>query len=101
MKWAWPSDRAFKTGRYFKTSGSPVEVPALSLVGRAEFSEESRAGVSHPSGIWFNEPVKELTLRSQRYDLNYTLLHFANDMPAADFSERIESDTYDRFMGRG
>ena len=29
MKWAWASDPALKTRRYFRTSGSPVEVPPL------------------------------------------------------------------------
>jgi hypothetical protein len=32
VKWAWSSDPAFKSGRFLKTSGPPVEVPALSIV---------------------------------------------------------------------
>jgi hypothetical protein len=97
VKWAWPSEPAFKSGRFLRTSGAPVELPQLSMVGRAEFTEEARAGVSHPTGVWFNEPTTELSLRSERYDLNYTLLHFANALPIFGLAERHEPDTYDRF----
>jgi hypothetical protein len=98
VKWAWSSDTALKSGRYLRTSGSPVAVPALSMVGRAEFTDEARAGVDHPAGIWFEEPVKEMTLRSETYDLNYTLLHFANELRAFGLAEEHVPDTYDRFL---
>jgi IrrE N-terminal-like domain len=101
MKWAWSSDAAFKSGRYFKTSGTPVEVPQQSLVGQSIFTEEARAGVSLPKGVWFNEPTKELTLRAERYDLNYTLLQFADSIPIFREDEPDEPDTYDRFVQSG
>ena len=97
MKWAWSSDPAFKSRRYFRTSGSPVGVPPLSLVGRAEFNDGTRAGVDHPAGIWFDEPVKELSIRSQRYDLNYTLLYLSNDGQHVGFAEPHVEDTFERF----
>ena len=87
MRWAWSSDLAFKSGRYFKTSGVPVEVPPLSLVGRGEFTEQARCGVDHPACIWFDEPTKELSIRSQRYDLNYTLLHFGSEVQHVGLAE--------------
>lgn len=97
MKWAWSSDAALKSGRYFKTSGVPVEVPSLSSVGRADFNEEVRSGINQPAGIWFDEPVKELSIRSQKYDLNYTLLHLSNDIQHAGVAEPRFEDTFDRF----
>jgi hypothetical protein len=101
MKWAWSSEPAFKSGRYFRTSGPPVEVPSLSSVGRAEFNDETRSGVEHPAGIWFDEPVKELSIRSQRYDLNYTLLHLSNDVQHVAVAEPHIEDAYDRFGVNG
>lgn len=81
MKWAWSSDAAFRSRRYFRTSGAPVEVPPLSMVGRAEFTDEARSGIEHPPGVWFDEPATEMSLRAERYDLNYTLL-MLGDAPA-------------------
>ena len=101
MKWAWSSEPALKSRRYFRTSGSPVEVPPLSLVGRGEFNDETRSGVNHPAGIWFDEPVKELSIRSPRYDLNYTLLNLSTDIQHVGLAEPHVEDTFDRFsVGR-
>jgi hypothetical protein len=97
MRWAWSSEPALKSGRYFRTSGSPVEVPAMSSVGRAEFGDEVRSGILQPAGVWFDEPVKELSIRSRRYDLNYTLLHLESEFRAINFAEPHIGDAYDRF----
>jgi hypothetical protein len=97
MRWAWSSEYALKSGRYFRTSGSPVEVPPLSSVGRAEFNDEARCGVQQPTGVWFDEPVKELSIRSQKYDLNYTLLHLSSEVHHVGLAEPHVEDTYDRF----
>ncbi len=101
MKWAWASDPALKTRRYFRTSGSPVEVPPLSSVGRGEFNDEARSGMKHPAGVWFDEPVKELSIRAEKYDLNYTLLHLSNDIQHVGLAEPHVEDTYDRFRVGG
>lgn len=98
MNWAWSSEPALKSGRYFKTSGAPIEVPSRSLVGQAIFTDEARAGVKHPEGVWFNEPTREMTLRAEPYDLNYTLLQFANSAPLFREQEAGEPDVYDRFV---
>jgi hypothetical protein len=37
-------------------------------------------GRETPTGVWFDEPVKELSIRAEKYDLNYTLLHLGNDI---------------------
>ncbi len=97
MKWAWSSEPALKTGRYFRTSGSPAELPPLSAVGRRAFTDDTRAGINHPAGVWFDEPVRELSIRSTRYDLNYTLLHLSNDIQHVGLAEPHVEDTFDRF----
>ena len=99
MKWAWSSVPALRSGRYFRTSGPPVEVPSPSSVGRAEFTDETRSGVNYPAGIWFDEPVRELSLRSETYDLNYTLLHFGNEGRGFELAEPYVEDAFDRFVG--
>lgn len=95
VKWAWSSTPALKSGRFLKTSGPPVEVPSHSLVGQSVFTDEARGGVSHPAGIWFGEPTKEMTLRAERYDLNYTLLQFPDSHRFFEANEPEEYDTYD------
>jgi hypothetical protein len=97
MKWAWSSEAALKSGRYFRTSGPPIEVPSLSSVGRADFNDEVRSGVNLPAGVWFDELVKELSIRSDKYDLNYTLLHLSNDIQHVGIPEPHVEDTFDRF----
>ena len=83
MKWAWLSEPALKSGRYFRTIGTPVAVPALSSV--VTFAQ----GVNPAAGVWFDEPVKELSMRSGRYDLSYALLHWATKAAALRWPSRM------------
>jgi hypothetical protein len=99
VKWAWSSTPALQSGCFIRTSRGPVELPSGSAVGRREFTPETKAGVDHPSGIWFNEPVRELSFRAEKYDLNYTLLHFGNIDRGPALAEPHVEDTYDRFSG--
>lgn len=78
VKWAWSSTPALQSGCFIRTSRGPVELPSGSTVSRREFTPETKAGVDHPPGVWFNEPVRELSFRIEKYDINYTLLHFGN-----------------------
>lgn len=99
IKWAWSSEPALKSGRFFRTSGGPIELPAASAAGRETYSDEAKAGIERSPGIWFDEKCCEMTVRSAKFDLTYTLLHFgAQDRsPAHDAGETTE-DTYDRFI---
>jgi hypothetical protein len=75
---------------------------SAAVIGRqGEFGDETRSGVNHPAGVWFDEPVKELSLRAEKYDLNYTLLHLSNDVQHVGLAERHVEDTYDRFGAGG
>lgn len=97
VKWAWSSAPALQSGRYIRTSRGPVEVPSGSAVGRNEFTAETKAGVDHPRGVWFDEPVREHSFRAEKYDLNYTLLHFGNRECGPLLAEPHTEDTYDKF----
>jgi hypothetical protein len=99
VKWAWSSTPALQSGCFIRTSRGPVELPSGSAVGRCEFTPETKAGVDHPPGIWFNEPVRELSFRIEKYNLNYTLLHFGNIGSGPSLAEPHVEDTYDRFNG--
>jgi len=94
--WAKASDPAFRSGRFIRTKNTVYELPATSLAGRKEFTEEAKTGVEQPAGIWFAEPVVEMCIRSDRYDQEMTLLHLG---PRPDWqqSAAFEPDTLDLF----
>lgn len=91
--WARSSDPALKTRAYFRTSSGPIEVPAKSLVGRQDLSADVRTGIDLPAGVWFNEPVREMTIFAEQYDFAVSLLMLSNDPPP--FEEGRDEDAYD------
>ncbi|WP_421837554.1 ImmA/IrrE family metallo-endopeptidase [Novosphingobium sp.] len=73
--WARSSDRALKTGAYFKTVGRPpIAVPALSLATRSD-PLNSKGAIEHGADVWFAEPCEEIALVSDHYDFTISLLH--------------------------
>jgi hypothetical protein len=96
--WARSSKRALRTGAFFRTSGSPVPIPATSLAGRADRLVDGRAGVDLPAGVWLREEVREMTIFADQYDFAISLLMLSNDPPAWQDEEPVE-DVYDRFSG--
>ena len=99
VKWSWSSKPALLSGCFIRTSRGPVALPPGSAVGQNQFTAETKAGVDHPAGIWFNEPVRELSFRTDKYDLNYTLLHLGNISRGPWLAEVHVEDTFDRFNG--
>lgn len=96
--WATSSGPAFKSGLFIKTKEVVFELPARSLAVRKEFTEEAKTGVRQERGVWFNEPAVEMCIRSDRYDIEVTLLHFGSaERWHADSPPEI--DTYERFVG--
>ncbi|QQN63441.1 ImmA/IrrE family metallo-endopeptidase [Bradyrhizobium diazoefficiens] len=79
VKWSWSSERALTTGAFIRTSRGPMELPPASAAGRELFTPEARTGVDHPTGVWFDEPARELSFKSERYDAAYTLLYLGDD----------------------
>lgn len=86
------------SGAFIRTSRGPVALPAGSSAGQEHFTSEARTGVDHPAGVWFNEPVRELSFRSERYDTVYTLLHLGSAAPKTWDEGKPLGDTYERFM---
>jgi hypothetical protein len=96
--WARSSDRALKTGVFFRTSAGPIEVPSQSLAAQPDRLDDGRGLLDHDPGIWFREPVREMTVFAERYDFSISLLVLADDAPAFQHDEGDELDTYDRFV---
>src|ERR1700693_2147447 len=55
--WARSSERALKTGAFFRTSGPPIEIPAASHAATQDQLIDGRVGVAHGPDVWFGEPV--------------------------------------------
>jgi len=94
--WARSSDRAWKTGAYFKTAGQgPVAIPADSLAARADLREMSRGQIHHNEGVWFREPCDEIALVSDQYDFAISLLHLSAAEWQMRLDEEEDEDTFD------
>jgi len=95
--WAKPSSAALRAGHFIRTRNvAPVEVPAESLLRCGDSLVSARA---HPKGVWFDVPVREEVIISDRYDLGFSLLTFGNNSARADHGEESEPDLLDQFIG--
>jgi hypothetical protein len=93
--WARSSDRALKTGAYFKTVGrSPIAVPALSLAARAD-PLNGKGAVEHVANVWFAEPCEEIALVSDHYDFTISLLHLGRAERQTWMDEDEVEDSFD------
>jgi hypothetical protein len=98
--WARSSDRALRTGAYFRTANRPpIEIPRTSLVARPDILEKSRGQISHDPGVWFREGCDEIALISDHYDFAISLLHLEPAEWRAEFDEEGEEDALS-FMTR-
>ncbi|WOH52969.1 MULTISPECIES: ImmA/IrrE family metallo-endopeptidase [unclassified Bradyrhizobium] len=86
--WARSSASALKSGAFFRTSAGPIEIPATSLAAQ-RLTAEKHATKEHELGVWFPEPVTEMTVLSEQYDFAISLLLLSNDPPP--FIERAPS----------
>ena len=98
--WSRASDTALKTRAFFRTSGPPIEIPAMSLAATKDKLIDSRAGVLHGPGVWFDEEVREMTIFSDHYDFTITLLLLHDRARFIQLEPDPGQDTYDRFMTR-
>jgi hypothetical protein len=96
--WSRASDRALKTGAFFRTSGAPVPIPAPSLAATRDQSVDGRSGVFHRPGVWLPEEVREMTIFSEQYDFTITLLLLEDRGSYIQLEADPEEDTYDRFV---
>ena len=92
--WARSSERALRTGRYFRTSSGPIEIPTSSLAASQDRSIDGKSGVRHGPGVWFPEAVQEMTVVSDQYDFALTLLCLDNQD-----ARQCRDDPVDRLVG--
>ena len=60
---------------------------------------DPKAGVEHRAGVWFREPVREMTIFSEQYEFAITLLTL-EDRDSHWSREEAEFDTYDALTRR-
>ncbi|BCH21634.1 hypothetical protein MesoLjLb_14190 [Mesorhizobium sp. L-8-3] len=100
--WGRASERALRSG-IFITSG--MEIPTLSIAARGPDAQRGNAEtpISLEANIWgfqrSSEPVRELTIFSQRLGLSISLLLFDGAPATPEPDEVSETDTYDVLAG--
>ena len=96
--WARSSTPALKTGAFFRTSAGPIEIPTASLPVKQDLLVDGRASVDHVDGVWFREPVREMTVFAEHYDFAISLLLLEDAAPFGSFDAEPELDTYDKMV---
>jgi hypothetical protein len=103
--WAKPSGPALNSGAYIRSKGLVVPVPTGSVAGGAFGDSELRTPVELPAGVWLpNEPVIEMTIVSDRFDMTLSLLPLENTHSGVGLDEEVDEDVFDRiesFQNRG
>ena len=94
--WAKSSKAAFRSGRYLRTKNTVSELPSLATAVTRDFTDETKAGIPQSAGVWFPEAAVEMCIRSDRYDVEYTLLHFEKNC-AWSHEEEATLDSFDHF----
>ncbi len=61
---------------------------------------DGRAGVELPAGVWFAEPVREMTIFAEQYDFAVTLLLLENRYGYVQLDREPVEDVYDRFTSQ-
>lgn len=98
--WSRSSRRALRSGAFIRTSGAPVELPAMSAAQAHVISTERR-GVKLPPSAWFNEDTREMVVRSEQYDFTISLVMLPNHAPGNwDEDEPDGDDTFTRMTNR-
>ena len=72
--WSRASTAALRSGAFFRTSDAPIEVPPTSIAGMQDQLADGKTGVEHGPGVWFREPVREMTIFAEQYDFAVSLL---------------------------
>lgn len=102
--WGRASDAAYGTG-IFVRSGMPI--PNMSIAGRGPEAQngEKNLPIALPKGIWCfkngSEPVRELTIFSEKLGQSISLLLFNDPEPRYSGYEPRVWDSYDQFQWRG
>lgn len=94
--WTRSSPAALRTGAFFRTSAEPIELPPLSLAAQQDRIVDGRTGVEMPAGVWFREPLREMTVFADQYDFAISLLFLDDDTWPVWQDEEVETDVVDR-----
>jgi hypothetical protein len=97
MLWSRSSERALRTGAFFRTSGPPIPVPSESLAARQDLLIDGRLGIDLPAGVWFREEVREMTIFADQYDFAVSLLLLPEHARPIWQPEELVEDVYDKF----
>lgn len=93
--WAKSSRSAFKSGRFIRTKNEVFELPESAMAVTGEHADEAKQGLWRDPGVWFPEPVLEMCIRSARYDVELTLLHFEPRASVIDHGEAPVEDVFE------
>jgi len=99
--WARSSELALKSGAFFRTSAGPIEIPAASLALNPAGLVDGVGQTKHGPGVWFREPVVEMTLLAEQYDFSLSLLLLEDEGPRFSMHQDAEGDVVDKFQSRG
>lgn len=94
--WARSSTAALKSGAFFRTSAGPIEIPYMSLPVKQDVLFDGRASIDHGEGVWFSEPVREMTVFAEQFDFAISLLLLGDAAPFRSFEEEPEADAYEK-----
>lgn len=102
--WGRASTAAYKTG-VFVRSGMPIPDGSIAALGPAAKYAEDDQAIALPAGVWTfsrgSEPVRELTIFSERLGISVSLLQFEKDVHVGDIDDEEPWDTYDQFLAGG
>jgi len=100
LRWLAYTDRravlVVSRGAFFRTSGGTIEIPPGSLAATQDQLVDGRAGLQHGPGVWFGEPLREMTIFSEQYDFTITLLLLEDRDRYIQIEPDAEEDTYER-----
>jgi hypothetical protein len=96
--WARSSERALRTGAYFRTSRGPVEIPEAALPFHRELLVDGRGSIEHGPGVWLRDAARETTIYAEQYDFSISLLQLEDAQFVIHDEDGPEGDTYDRLV---
>jgi len=102
--WGRASTAAYKGGVFIR-SGMSIPDGSIAAMDPGALQTESDRPVALPAGVWTfsrrSEPVRELTIFSERFGMSVSLLQFDKDSCAGEIDDEEPMDTYDQFIAGG
>lgn len=97
--WARSSEKALKSGLYFKTQNrAPIALHEKSLASNRSKILTNQAECEHDHNVWLNTSCREQVIFADNYDFAMSLLFFDDHVSTKPADDAGEEDTYDRFQ---